>query len=50
VYTNWLSGVPEQRLAAPEELGAVIAFLASPPSSFIRGISLPVHGGRLHSI
>ena len=50
VYTNWLSGVPEQRLAAPEELGAVIAFLASPASSFIRGISLPVDGGRLHSI
>ena len=50
VYANWLSGVPEQRLAEPEELGAVIAFLASPASSFVRGVSLPVDGGRLRSI
>jgi 3-oxoacyl-[acyl-carrier protein] reductase len=50
VYTTWLAGVPEARLADPAELGAVIAFLASPSSSFVRGVSLPVDGGRLHSI
>ena len=50
VYAAWLAGVPEARLAEPAELGAVIAFLASPSSSFVRGVSLPVDGGRLHSI
>ena len=50
VYAAWLSGVPEGRVAEPEELGVVIAFLASPASSFIRGVSLPVDGGRLNSI
>ncbi len=50
VYDAWLSGVPEERVGEPEELGAVIAFLASPASSFIRGINLPVDGGRLRSI
>jgi NAD(P)-dependent dehydrogenase (short-subunit alcohol dehydrogenase family) len=46
----WLSQVPEGRLGLPEEVGAVIAFLASPVGAFIRGVSLPVDGGRLRSI
>ena len=39
--------VPMGRIAEPEELGAAIAFLASPAASFINGINLPVDGGRL---
>jgi len=31
-------------------LGAAVAFLASPEASYIRGVSLPVDGGRLRSI
>ncbi len=50
VEEAWKSQVPEGRLAHPDELGAVIAFLCSPAASFIRGVSLPVDGGRLRGI
>ena len=50
VYEGWVSQVPEGRLGRPEELGAVVAFLASPAASFIRGTSIPVDGGRTRSI
>jgi 3-oxoacyl-[acyl-carrier protein] reductase len=50
VEKAWLSSVPEGRLANPSELGNVIAFLASPAASFVRGVSLPVDGGRTGSI
>jgi 3-oxoacyl-[acyl-carrier protein] reductase len=50
VLDAWLAQVPEGRLAQPEELGAVVAFLASPEAAYIRGVSLPVDGGRLRSI
>jgi 3-oxoacyl-[acyl-carrier protein] reductase len=50
VEADWLASVPEGRLGRPEELGEVIAFLASPAASFIRGVSLPVDGGRMQSI
>lgn len=50
VRTAWLAMVPEGRLARPQELGAVIAFLASPAAAYIRGVNLPVDGGRLNSI
>ena len=50
VEADWLATVPEGRLGRPEELGEVIAFLASPAASFIRGVSLPVDGGRMQSI
>jgi 3-oxoacyl-[acyl-carrier protein] reductase len=50
VEAGWLATVPEGRLGRPDELGAVIAFLASPAASFVRGVSLPVDGGRMWSI
>ena len=50
VYEGWIAQVPEGRLAQPEELAAAIAFLASPSAGYIRGVSLPVDGGRLRSI
>ena len=50
VEKAWLGTVPEGRLADPSELGQVIAFLASPAASFVRGVSLPVDGGRTSSI
>lgn len=50
VHDGWIAQVPEGRLAQPEELAAAIAFLASPAAGYIRGVSLPVDGGRLRSI
>ena len=45
-----LSTVPEGRLAESSEIGKVVAFLSSPASSFVRGASIPVDGGRTGSI
>lgn len=50
VEDAWLAAVPEGRLAEPGETAAAIAFLASPMAGYIRGQSLAVDGGRLHSI
>ena len=50
IEAEWREVVPEKRLARPEEIAAVIAFLASPASSFVRGVSLAVDGGRMRSI
>jgi NAD(P)-dependent dehydrogenase (short-subunit alcohol dehydrogenase family) len=34
-----------KRMATPEEIASAILFLASPASSFITGVALPVEGG-----
>jgi 3-oxoacyl-[acyl-carrier protein] reductase len=50
VRKGWLAVIPEGRVGRPEELGAVIAFLASPAASYVRGVTIPVDGGRLNGI
>lgn len=50
VEAGWIAQIPEKRLGLPEELAAVIAFLASPAAAYVRGTSLPVDGGRLRSL
>ncbi|HUR26147.1 MAG TPA: SDR family oxidoreductase [Candidatus Thermoplasmatota archaeon] len=50
VRQGWIDNTPEGRIGRPEEVGKVIAFLASPNASFIRGATIPVDGGRLWSI
>jgi len=37
--------IPLGRFGRPEEVAAAICFLASPDSSFISGVALPVDGG-----
>jgi NAD(P)-dependent dehydrogenase (short-subunit alcohol dehydrogenase family) len=42
-----VSTVPLKRLGRPEEIAAVIAFVASAPASYMTGASIPVDGGML---
>ncbi|MEI5681750.1 SDR family oxidoreductase [Mesorhizobium sp. CGMCC 1.15528] len=37
--------LPQQRMARPEEVASLIAFLASPESSYVSGAIIPVDGG-----
>ncbi len=50
VESDWKQSVPLKRFADPKEIGAAIAFLASPAASYVNGINLPVDGGRLSSL
>jgi len=40
---------PVGRIGQPQELGALVAFLASGKAAYIHGVSIPVDGGRLKS-
>ncbi len=42
--------IPMGRLGKPEEIGAIVAFLASAQACYITGITVPVDGGRIRSI
>lgn len=47
ILTAMSTGHPMARVAAPDEIAAAIAFLASDDASFITGTALPVDGGYL---
>lgn len=45
IYARWHSKIPMGRLGKPEELGAVVTFLASEQASYVTGVTLQVDGG-----
>ena len=44
-FARWEEAIPAGRLGEPEELGALVAFLASDRAAYITGTSIPVDGG-----
>lgn len=50
IIAGMQSSIPLGRFAEPEEIGAAIAFLATPAAAYITGVALAVDGGRLKNM
>ena len=50
LLSDTAAGIPMKRLGKPEEVGDLVAFLASERSSFITGANLVIDGGKLHKL
>ncbi len=50
IAREMIAEIPAARFGQPQELGAAVAFLATPAASYINGINLPVDGGRTTSL
>ncbi len=50
VGQDMINEIPARRFGKPEEIAAMVAFLASPAAGYVNGTSIPVDGGRTGSI
>jgi 3-oxoacyl-[acyl-carrier protein] reductase len=50
VFAEWERTIPAQRLGRPEELAAVVAFLASERASYVTGTTILVDGGAVQGL
>ena len=50
VAETMTGSVPAGRLGTPADMGAVVAFLASPEAAYVNGVNLAVDGGRMVSL
>jgi 3-oxoacyl-[acyl-carrier protein] reductase len=50
VAKEMIEEIPARRFGRPEEIAAMVAFLASPAAAYVNGASIPVDGGRTGSI
>ena len=50
IVKGWTATIPMGRLGDPEELAALVAFLASERASYITGTAIAVDGGRTKSL
>ena len=50
IYAGWAASVPAGRLGKPEELGSMVAFLASEKASYVNGTTIQVDGGYIKGL
>jgi 3-oxoacyl-[acyl-carrier protein] reductase len=50
VFEEWERTIPAGRLGAPEELAAVVAFLASERAGYVTGVTVQVDGGSVQGL
>ena len=50
IYDGWRAGIPSKRLGRPDELAAMITFIASDRAGFVNGQAICVDGGEVGSL